>query len=266
VGSEYTIFKTLPDKTAILVTEIAQRAYMPRTTTTDVLKRLHSYGIARKVRKGSRTVWKRSSISARERYIQRVRTAIGADVPNVTTEGSKIAHLSSGMTVSMINGVSALEKVYERACSCNPYERMCLTQSPEALMEMLKKRQFEAIQTSNTKTQTHHGIMEITMTESTKRAYAQFARTYPQWIEGLSGIMIDISVVPDNVLPHTPSELFIFRDEVLLTDWKEETGVLIKDASLATMLRHLFRAAKSLGETFNNARFIASLEAVVSKA
>jgi hypothetical protein len=258
---EKRILEQLPKTGAVSISELSRRTKLSRTTARENLYRLHERGMARKVRIHGALQWKCPSSAALERYIAAGAQMLGAftDKKQRTVKVRHAIHAADSVEVQVVHGALNIIHIHLREFACKKGERLLLTQYASGFAAQRKKIPSHFMKKANEIGAKHGGILEMIMTEKTKREYAKLAHADASWAPNASQRLVDIGILPDEWFPNQTSELFIFRNTVMLTDWHNETAVLVENEELAGMLRNFFRLAKNQADTFNNHEFLTML-------
>lgn len=74
--------------------------------------------------------------------------------------------------------------------------------------------------------------------------------TKPELGESFLALTTDIRIVPSGMLD-SATEMFIFRDQVLFTDWAHLVAVEIKNPSTVRVMKAMFRMLQKSGRVYS---------------
>ena len=261
--AEAKVVQALIEKEALSVSALGRTADIPRSTTDDVLKRLKERNLVRRVSRGYTSVW-RLAIPA---YIKK-RLAEAGHTLGVSThtrahtlpDSTFREEISDQSGLMLVRGIPGLLRLYEEMYSGHKHERVLFTQTTTAVSDIRKKVPTEDIKRINEIGKKHKGIIEMIATEGVQKEYRLLAKHDVKWAPSLIGRLAIMHIVPDEYLGDLPAEVTLFRDELLLTNWREETGIVIKNEDIAHLMRNILNAvAYGVGYTFNIGAFVRDL-------
>ena len=232
------------------IADIARKTKLPVRTAGYTIQKLHGRAVVRKV-SGAHPKWKRAGDGAISRQIRKASQEI-ADTPLQIDRSSRAFTFSRPkIKVRLIKGAKNITLIYHDAYAGHKDERLFLTQAPSAVHKFASnKKTEELLHRMNKIGEKHKGILELIINEDTTRLYSDYAKN-PKWVESQEKRLLDVSLVDREYLPDTFAEIFIFRDNVMLTDWESEIAVILTNHEIAKLARALFRASKALGRTFD---------------
>ncbi len=249
---EGAVFKALSSEAQRLA-QVVGKSGVAETSAKRALASLQSRGLVRVTRVQGQKHFKRVSESALKRYTQAALKEMGATSAKPERRISRELFRNDSIAVEMITGQKNIMQVFKRVYSYGNSERSYLTQLSLAMKTQGQFR--EDMKESNRIATESEGILELIMTPSTMKQYSDFARD-PSWVESQANRKVDFGVLPEHLLPNTPTELFIYRDTVMLTDWSTTTSIVLRHQALADVIAALFRAAKLAGEPFDVHSFV----------
>lgn len=248
---EKSVFSALPPEKAIPIRTIAETAKVPRTSAVSALERLLERGLARKVSVGKRTHWKR-------RRAERIRSDIlsfadsigvmdGIENKGWDTDISRPEQV--GFT--FVKGIHEILRVQERLISRRSSDRIRFLQTAGIVDMVIRKSFVEEFSRLNERIRENGIITELVVSENALRRYEKLLSTNPSWGASLTKRLFDMYVVDDELLRDNVSDVAIFKNLALVTNWKEETMSITKNPDVVRLLVDLFRALKKSGRKFN---------------
>jgi hypothetical protein len=251
---EHAVFSSLTHE-AQSITHIARKARLPVRTAGFTMRKLHERSLVRRVTGGHAT-WKRAADAAIARQVNKSIHDLTGSRPEHTHATRAFTFSRPKIKVRLIKGVKDIALVYHQAYASRKSERIFLTQSPSAVHKFTAdKRIAHLARRANKIGEEYKGILELIMSDETKPIFAGFAKS-PKWIKSQEKRLLDISLVPREYLPDTFGEIFIFQDNVMLTDWATEVAVIITNHHIAKLVNAVYQGCKDQGRTFDAHGFV----------
>lgn len=246
-----SLLRLLGDSGTLSVAEMTRKAKHPRSSIVDSLARLHRRGWVRKARVGVRTHWKLGNIVAiREQahaFISLLRNASSHE-----DEGIVHVPISADTEFSVHSGIASILQLYRTTVRVHASKRMRVIQSTESAKALFARVKVADLISVNEAIKRHSMIVDAIVTPSILALSTDQSREWKASMEGRTAATV---LVPDNILPFA-AEMLIFDDVALMTNWREETCILVRNQDLVEMLKALHSSLRLLGDTFDPNAFI----------
>ena len=100
------------------------------------------------------------------------------------------------------------------------------------------------------------GIVHEKSIDSIKGSFSD-KKVAKELLSSFGGRSADMAKMPDNFLPKTHAETYLYEDKVTLLNWDKEIAVIIKDKDIFQLVKEMFNSTKYLMERYDQNEKIA---------
>ncbi len=252
---EKAVFAMLSFESSFSVSDIAKKAKIPRTSALPALERLRDRKLSRKTNIGKRTFWKKVKKENLKKELDNLSLSIGIEDELEKIKKVVDIKVSKKEELMIIRGFENILEFQENIISQTSLERIYLIQGSE-IAEEVKKRNFLGGFIKLNKLVKEKGIItELIASENTLGIYKKLMKEDEFWRESVSERLLDMHAIENTSLENNVSEIAIYKDMALITNWKEETMVVIKNKDTVMLFKNLFTALKFTGRKINPNEF-----------
>ncbi len=254
-GTEKTILEYLDtDKN---IQSISRDTKISRTGTKYSLNRLVDRGLVEESRTGKRTNYRALSADALADKIQNAKDVFLLNNENLKGVRVKTSHENEFI---IHVGVREILPAYQRIAATNKNCRIKAIQHHRSWSELIKKISPEQLVQFNKAIVDNKIILDGMLNESAYYSYQKEVLTDPKSnldaIKSLEGRMADYTMFPDEVF-NFDSEIWMFKSNILIINWKEEVAIEISNKNMAGFLNDMFEYVKMSGKKIDHNKYIA---------
>lgn len=218
-------------------TLLAQRASLPRVTALRILSTLRERGFVVR-QKGRRAVeWSLVKPALLEKRL--------VNLFRNTQAHNKNIELSEIGSVTIYYGVAEMLESNRRLLIAHSGERV-LAVEPNGIWKHFPQDYTELWKHLNQLFKQKQILIEMVTEEGFEKVLQQ--QVDPGLQESFLSLAVDIRVVRGRILDST-TEILIFRDQILFTDWADLVGVEIKNPSTVRVIKAMYRLLQASGRT-----------------
>jgi len=150
------------------------------------------------------------------------------------------------------HGTAEILTLYSMLFGLHASKRVCVVQSTSSAHQMLMRAKEPAIHQLNTEIKRNHILIDAIVSPSILNLSKSQSSSWKKTIEGRS---TSVTLVPEKSMQFM-SELWIFDDRIVLTNWKTGTATVIQDKEVVSVLIEMFYAFKETGKRFDSNEFL----------
>jgi DNA-binding HxlR family transcriptional regulator len=232
---------------ALSISEIARQTRISRTSLYSMLQALQTRGLVRRAGKGKRHFWQLVSLPLiHERFFNIL------DELNVKPSEKQVSIISSqDSQYKIYRGKENVVQIYEELGKLPRFSRLYGIQPNVSAYSVMKQFPFDRLVTLNQDIKKRKIIVEAILQENFLSYYISQLRKEKKPVKDIfkayGGRLADTTYVPKEYL-NFDSELFFYRDVVVILNWQELIAVVIKNKEIFGIMRELFNVVKNYGK------------------
>jgi len=255
---EAKVVHALREKGPLSVSALARVAKLPRSTANYALRQLSERRLVRRVSKGYASVWRLVKPKKLERELEEAAEAFGIVDEKERIQEEAGVRVSETSEMLIYRGAQHILKVYANIFLHSGAKRVRAVQTASAAEEWMKRVTLPVTSELNEVIKKSGVIVEAVLPEDITDVYRRFAHHDSTWARSFEGRTQAIRLVPQEWLSGK-AEFFIFGDRVVLTNWQDETLMLVRDEHMVSFLKSLYTFMYEAGKPFDQNAFIRSL-------
>jgi hypothetical protein len=220
------------------ISSIARISKLPRTSLLYKVRKLERRGMMRNASEGKRKMWQ--SVSFDE-----FRDTHAAVLTTFHDEGTVSIPVTPETSISIYRGASNLLKVFEKIGKLHQNERLHAIQPDSSFQSAMRKYPLDDILRLNKKIKDKKLIIEgIVHEKAVENTIKNLGRKKAEAIfKTFIGRLEDYVAIPDDFLD-IHSEIYAFRDNVVIMSPEKEIAVEIIDKDLSEMIKTMLMSLK----------------------
>lgn len=223
--TEKIVLKALYKLEKASIKDIAAYTKLPRTTLYWPLLQLQKRDIVAFTLRGKRKLW---------------------HLTNLTISPIISSAVSTPEGISVVEGVSNIHELYQRALNQFKTERVLILEGNKAVHSIADKSGLSFMLTWHKEAQRREIILESIVGEKTYNAIRQ-KQIRKEVLKSLGNFKLWIAyVLPDKFL-EGDAALLLFQNVAIITDWSQERSILIQTPEVVQLIRGFCEALKLLG-------------------
>lgn len=231
---EFSLLEVLNREGSLNTSALAYHASLPRVTTMRILKTLKERGFVARKTQSREVVW--SIVDPR--LLEKRLVNMFGDVH----DSQKITHPSEVGSLTIYRGEKEMLESNERMLAAHPGERI-LSINPNGIWKHFEGASLEAWEDLNALFKKKNILIEIVLEEGFEQHMVVLG---PSLIKSFFSLGIDIRVVKAGFLD-SATEILMFRDQILFTDWAHLVAVEIKNPSTVRVMKAMYRLLQESG-------------------
>ncbi len=218
---------------------LAYHASLPRVTTMRILKILLERGFVVRKEESRAVVWSLVDPALLEKRLVHL-----FEIPGVFKRRN--IGLSEVGNLTIYRGVTGMIESNERMLIAHAGERV-LAIEPNGIWKHFGAVQSDDMLTLNLLWKEKQILIEMIAEEGFEKIIDE--QINPELGKSFLSLATDIRVVPQGMLD-SATEVLIFRDQILFTDWAYLVGVEIKNPSTVRVMKAMFRMLQNNGRKY----------------
>ena len=232
---EFALLAVLDREGSINTSALAYHASLPRVTVMRILKTLKERGFVVRKTRGREVMWSIVAPTLLEkRFISMFEGEEGVQ---------KVTELSEVGSLMVYRGIDEIIASNQKILAVHTGERV-LAIEPNGIWKHVSGTPQEAITHMNRLFKEKQILIEMVVEEGFEKVIAESVN--PQLGETFLALAVDIRVVPTRFLD-SATEVLIFRDQILFTDWAHLVAVEIKNPSTVRVMKAMYRLLQESG-------------------
>ncbi|GEM_PF-5609656 len=236
---ESKVLRVLNVQGTLNTSVLAYQASIPRVTTMRILNMLHKRGFVARKKHGRMVEWALVNPALLEKRLAHLFEESG--VFNKSNIG-----LSEVGSLTIYRGVEEMLESNRKMLVAHAGERV-LAVEPNGIWKHFPKDQSDSWKHLNLLFKQKQILIEMVTEEGFEKVLKK--EVSPDIEETFLSLAVDIRVVPAGVLD-SATEVLIFRDQILFTDWAERVAVEIKNPSTVRVVKAMYRMLQKNGRKY----------------
>jgi sugar-specific transcriptional regulator TrmB len=253
------------------ISDLAEKAKVPRTSILAHLKKFERRQIVRKELKGKRFLWKINEADIIERSFYKNLQELGI---SRSVEEKNVLQRTEGLQVTYRYGVKSIYEIWDEISNLPKHARIYGIQ-PDSSFKMaiergLELKSLKSLIDVNNRIKENQIIVEAIVHEKSVESLTEIIRreastkAAADFFESFQGRLADTVKLPDGFLDHN-SEIYITESTLYIVSWDGLYAVTIKDRNLVLLCKGLFDALKHLCERYDQGAKMAQKIVSLSK-
>ncbi|MEK7614592.1 MAG: helix-turn-helix domain-containing protein [Patescibacteria group bacterium] len=238
-SKESGLLGVLNKKGTLNTSALAHRSSLPRVTAMRILNKLQKRGFVTRQEKRRAVAWSLVNPVLLEKRLAHLFEKSG--VFNKSSIG-----LSEVGSLTIYRGVEEMLESNRKMLVAHAGERV-LAVEPNGIWRHFPKDQSDAWRHLNLLFKQKQILIEMVTEEGFESILKK--EVSPDIEETFLSLAVDIRVVPAGVLDST-TEILIFRDQMLMTDWADRIAVEIKNPSTVRVVKAMYRMLQKNGRKY----------------
>jgi predicted transcriptional regulator len=205
--------------------QLMQIIKSPRTTLNWTLQQLQKRGLVYADQVGREKIW-----------YSNLRKSL------IRSQGQSLTSIAGGMEVG--NGTAEIIKMYEIALSLHKRERVIIIEGKQAAVLIAQKAGIPFIIQWHTIALEKELIMESIVTKDTVLKIKS-GEIDKKVVESLSRFNLWVGYAISNGLLHSSASILLFRDSLILVDWKTERCVSVHNREIISIIKEMAEGYKT---------------------
>ncbi|MEI6553283.1 MAG: helix-turn-helix domain-containing protein [bacterium] len=256
--AELSIIDSLESKDSkernMSIVNISRETGIPRTSLYYILPKLERRGFIETKRNNKKIFWRKSSDEDFEKkYIRTIESVterkISSNSPTPNQDRIKVLY-----------GTEQLSTVFDEITDLPTRTRVFAIQPDLSILDVIKKMPIKKSIAVCDGIKDKHLIMDGMVHEksidSIKDSLSD-KKVIKELLESFGGRSADMAKLPDNFLPTTHAETYLYEDKVTLLNWDKEIAVIIKDKDIFQLVKEMFNSTKYLMNRYDQNEKIA---------
>lgn len=237
-------------------TEISEKTKIPRTTINYFIKKMMDRGLIIKVKHGKRFLYAKNTNENLSRYTDELRVFFDSTLSILTVpyfDGLKV-----------YKGIDSIMALHEKFLKAEPkYSRVKAVQPNQSFLNMFDNARIEQIIYLNKSISESGVILDAVIEDNAYKVYEDYWKLDPEGFERLNPTYLnrtpDYVTVPTGKISFS-SELWIYFDSVVITNYKEKIAVVITNPDVKGLMEALYDSLKEFGKRINPIEAIENLQ------
>ena len=256
--AELSIIDSLESKDSkersVSIVNISKETGIPRTSLYYMLPKLEKRGFIEIKRNNKKIFWRKSSDEDFEnKYIRTIESVTERKI----TSSSPTAGESA---IKILHGAEQLSTVFDEITDLPSRTRVFAIQPDLSILDVIKKmpikKSIDVCDGIKNKHLIMDGIVHEKSIDSIKGSFSD-KKVAKELLSSFGGRSADMAKMPDNFLPKTHAETYLYEDKVTLLNWDKEIAVIIKDKDIFQLVKEMFNSTKYLMERYDQNEKIA---------
>lgn len=244
------------------IINISKETGIPRTSLYYMLPKLEKRGFIEVTKNNKKIFWRKSSDEDFEKKF--LRTI--ADVTGNTKKHN--SPILSDDRIKILYGADQVATVFDQITSLPNRTRVFAIQPDLSILDVIKKipikKAIEVCDGIKNKHLIMDGMVHEKSIDSIKASLSD-KKVLKDLLSSFGGRSADMAKMPDNFLPDTHAETYLYEDKVTFLNWDKEIAVIIKDKDIFQLVKEMFNSMKYLMDRYDQnekiARKLVDLEA-----
>lgn len=256
--AELSIIDSLEAKNSkhkdISIINISKETGIPRTSLYYMLPKLEKRGFIEMKRNNKKVFWRKSSDEDFEKKFLRTLS----DITEKTTDYN--SPISKDNYIKVLHGIDQLSTVFDEVTNLPSRSRVFAIQPDLSILDVVKKLPIKKSISVCDGIKSKHLIMDGIVHEKSIdsiRSSLSDKKIIKELLSSFGGRSADMAKMPDNFLPNTHAETYLYEDKVTLLNWDKEIAVIIKDKDIYQLIKEMFNSTKYLMERYDQNERIA---------
>lgn len=233
---ESKILSALNEQGALNTSVLAHQSSLPRVTTMRILNALQKRSFVMRRKKSKEVVWSLINPILIEKRLARLFEVSGVfNKSNIS--------LSEVGSLTIYRGAEEMLESNRKILISHAGERV-LAVEPNGIWKHFPKDQSDSWEHLNLLFKRKQILVEMVTEEGFENILKKEVSSGIK--ETFLSLAVDISVVPAGVLD-SATEILIFRDQILFTDWADRVAVEIKNPSTVRVVKAMYRMLQKNG-------------------
>ena len=252
---EQKVFDTLSFEKSLSVTTLGEQAAVPRTSALSALERLSERGLVRKVSTGKKTLWKKTNPEKLRRSVTSLLTGLKIEEQLEQFEKEVAVRVSAQSEFIVLHGAENLLRFQEQNIKKNTGERAFLIQGSLTGETVAKRGLTSEFARLNSLIKEAGIITELLVSDSTLARYKKRMEQDDAWRKSMKSRLLVLHAVSDAILPDNAFDVVIYKNVTALTNWKEETAVVMKNRDTMQVFQNWFHSLAVQGQKIDPNKF-----------
>lgn len=232
---------------------VSKEISIPRTTVAFITKNLVKKGFILPIKHGKRFLY--VSLSE-EQLADRLKQTLGGMRSTANERKGAQIRISKESQFTIHVGIKEVIEAYSRIASANKNTRIKALQSSKSWNTIVEKLAPNELIKFNQSIIENGLIVDGILQEDAYVKYGDYLKSHPEAInaeaaKSLTGRMADYTIVPPQFFD-VYSEIWIFRNTVIIINWREEVAIEITNQEMMGFLRDMFEFVKMGGKKVNH--------------
>lgn len=257
-SAELSIIESLESRDSkhkdLSIINISKETGIPRTSLYYMLPKLERRGFIEMKRNNKKVFWRKSKdVDFQKKFLR--------TIEDITEK--KITHhspTSDNNRIKVLYGADQLSTVFDEINDLPSRTRVFAIQPDLSILDVIKKlpisKSIAVCDGIKNKHLIMDGIVHEKSIDSIKGSLSD-KRVAKELLRSFGGRSADMAKMPDNFLPTTHAETYLYEDKVTLLNWDKEIAVIIKDKDIFQLIKEMFNSTKYLMERYDQNEKIA---------
>ncbi len=244
---EYVILQVLEDAEILTVAELSRKTHIPRMTLYPIIKRLAKRSFLHLSKKGHNTFIRTTNETERAAFEQTLRDLFKLE------RNDKTEVRVGSLACEILTGRENIVKTYSSISQLSPFERVYAIQPNKSAVNVFKKMKLEKIAKVCQEIKDNKVIVDAILQDNSLGQWLKDLKMNKidpkeviKTLDAFGGRMADTTYVPREYFDFD-SEFWMYRDTLVIFNWKEEVVIKIRNSDIIGIFKHLYLLAKYAG-------------------